>query len=49
MKPYLNGDRFLSSPKDPLNKRKISGIVYQVLHHDCKFTDIGQMKLDLKF
>ena len=48
MKPYLTNGRFLLSTKDPLNERKISGMVHQVPCHVCKFTYINQTKRDLK-
>ena len=48
MKPHKTVDKFLLSPKDALNKREISGIIYQLLCHDCKFTYVGQTKRDVK-
>ena len=41
IKPHLTVDKFFASPKDPLNERDISGIVYQIPYHECKFTYIG--------
>ena len=48
MKPFVTIEKSLPSPKDPLDANKITGIIYQVLCHDCPFVYIGQTKEDLK-
>ena len=48
MKPHLTIGEFLPSPKDRLNERKISSIVYKVPCHDCKFTYISQNEMEFE-
>ena len=48
MKPFVIIGKSLPSPKDPLDINEITGIIYQVVCHDCLFVYIGQTKRDLK-
>ena len=48
MRPFVTNEKSLPSPKDPLEVNEITGIIYQVLCHDCPFVYIGYTKQDLK-
>ena len=48
MRPLVTIGESLPSPKDPLDVNELTGIIYQVSCHDCRFVYIGQTKRDLK-
>ena len=48
MRPFITIGKSLPSPKDPLDVNETTGVIYQVLRHDCTFVYIGQRKRNLK-
>ena len=48
MRPFVTIGKSLPSLKDPLDVNEITGIIYQVLCHDCPFVYICQSERDLK-
>ena len=48
MMPFITVGKSLPSLKGSLDIIEITGIIYQVLCHDCLFVYIGQTKRDLK-
>ena len=48
MRPFVTIGKSFPCPKDPLDVNEITGIIYQVPCHDCRFVYIGKTKRDLK-
>ena len=48
LRPFVTTGKSFPSPKNSLDVKEITGIIYQIPCHDCSFVFIGQTKRDLK-